>query len=383
MRLKDVILEYRVTQAPTQPVDNRLGGKQGAPSAKRSDPKEIKPFNLDNVSNAFKKVLDTLKQLQQDAVKKGDGKLVHDVQKQINAVTDKAKEQNKIGTSGSGGDEIAAAMKKAKELKKKADLDNRKQDAIHAEIGGKDAVKLGAKGPTVEKIQTKLTSIGYPLGKVDGIWGGNTSRAVWAFKKDNKIKTSPDELSTAEQKTLSKAKKISNPTSTQPPSTNALREPGFMKELNNVARNLGVDAQDLKKIMDHESKMNPSAVNPSGASGLIQFMPDTAKGIGTTVDDIRMMSGTEQLPLVQKYYKKWGVKKGSTLGDLYMITFMPAVVKQNKPDNFVLGDKNSNKKVWDVNQKALYDQNKVFDIKKRGFFTVGDVKDRINTYGIA
>jgi hypothetical protein len=106
-------------------------------------------------------------------------------------------------------------------------------------------------------------------------------------------------------------------------------------------------------------------------------MPDTARSLGTTIDEIYKMSATEQLDLVEKYYKANGVKAGDDIGDLYMLTFMPAA--RNKPDNFVLGNKNGGK-VFGLSMAAIYRQNRPFDSNGDGIFTVGDIKDRIRRY---
>ena len=50
--------------------------------------------------------------------------------------------------------------------------------------------------------------------------------------------------------------------------------------------------------MVFESRLNPQAVNPiSGATGLIQFMPSTARG-GTTTAVLKRMSNVQQLDYV-------------------------------------------------------------------------------------
>ena len=44
--------------------------------------------------------------------------------------------------------------------------------------------KLGSRGEEVRKIQTKLRSLGYYKGSVDGIYGTETRNAVKAFQKN-------------------------------------------------------------------------------------------------------------------------------------------------------------------------------------------------------
>lgn len=55
----------------------------------------------------------------------------------------------------------------------------------------------------------------------------------------------------------------------------------------------------------------------SGATGLIQFMPSTARGLGTTTDDLAKLSAEDQLKFVYLYFLPY---KGrlKNLGDVYM-----------------------------------------------------------------
>lgn len=152
----------------------------------------------------------------------------------------------------------------------------------------------------------------------------------------------------------------------------------FNDKLQEIADELGVTVDDLVGIMQHESRLNPSAVNPyTGAVGLIQFMPNTAKGLGTSIDALKQMSAVDQLDYVKKFYKPIA-GKAKDIGDLYMYTFLPAAV--GKPDDFVIGVKGSDSKVFGINQDALYKQNAVFDSEKKGYYTVGDVKKRISNF---
>lgn len=160
--------------------------------------------------------------------------------------------------------------------------------------------------------------------------------------------------------------------------SNAMQEPGFIERLKQVARNLSVNVQDLIGIMKHESRLDPSAVNPkSGATGLIQFMPKTAQGLGTTTDELRTMSALDQLDYVERYYKPIAGKV-KDIGDLYMFTFMPAAV--GKPDEFKIGVKGSEDTVFKLNRGKLYSQNAVFDREGKGYYTVGDIKSRIANF---
>lgn len=247
----------------------------------------------------------------------------------------------------------------------------------------------------VAKMQQSLQELGYSVGRlgIDGKFGPATAAAVAAFKKDYGLTSTSSKFGAdafdmlakirsgqvAKVKEPTKVANIESPNIVGTKERNAaLKEPYFMEKVKQVAANLGVSEKDLMGIMNHESGLNPRAVNPmSKAVGLIQFMPKTALGLGTSAEEILKMSATEQMDLVEKYYKKNGVKSGDDIGDLYMLTFMPAA--RNKPDNFVLGNANGGR-VFDLSAAAVYRQNKLFDTNNDGIFTVGDVKDRIRTF---
>ena len=58
-------------------------------------------------------------------------------------------------------------------------------------------------------------------------------------------------------------------------------KPNEIKALMDVSMALGVRPDSLSALISFESNWNPKAVNPyTGASGLIQFMPATAQGLG-------------------------------------------------------------------------------------------------------
>lgn len=80
---------------------------------------------------------------------------------------------------------------------------------------------------------------------------------------------------------------------------------------------------------------NPSVRNAagSGATGLIQFMPTTARGLGTTVEALASMSAVSQLAYVQRYFLPYYLKINS-LSDMYMAILLPKYV--GKSDASVL-----------------------------------------------
>ena len=158
----------------------------------------------------------------------------------------------------------------------------------------------------------------------------------------------------------------------------------FHDRLKAIAKDLGVDRSNLLRIMEMESGMDPAARNKkSGARGLIQFMPKTALGtFGKTADWIATLTAYDQLLYVWNFYRLNKLPRGANLGDMYIVTFMPAAL--GKPDDFALGKKNAyGKKAWDVDMGENWDQNDLFAAEAerngRDYFTVGDVKKVIQT----
>lgn len=97
----------------------------------------------------------------------------------------------------------------------------------------------------------------------------------------------------------------------------------------------------------------------SGAVGLIQFMPSTAKSLGVDVPTLAKMTPEDQLFYVHKYFKMYKGKINS-LSDLYMAILWPAAV--GKSDSHILWSK-SNKPVT-YRQNAGLDTNKDLTITK-------------------
>jgi hypothetical protein len=155
--------------------------------------------------------------------------------------------------------------------------------------------------------------------------------------------------------------------------TTTIQDPDFKKKLEKVASALGVRSADLTAIFKQESGINPAAVNAtSGATGLIQFMPDTARRLGTTTDALKQMDGVQQLDYVYKYFKMTGVGNGE-LGDLYMAVFMPKYV--GYPNETVLGQNGA-----PGFSGKVYAQNKGLDRNKDGAITVADVKQSVSRF---
>ena len=81
----------------------------------------------------------------------------------------------------------------------------------------------------------------------------------------------------------------------------------FLQSVVKIAQSVGAKPEDLLKTMLYETggTLSPSARNPrTKATGIIQFMPATARGLGTNIDALAQMTPQEQLVFVQKYLKQ-------------------------------------------------------------------------------
>jgi hypothetical protein len=150
----------------------------------------------------------------------------------------------------------------------------------------------------------------------------------------------------------------------------------FSAKLVLIANKLGWATDWLPKIMFHESGMDPAIVNQngSGATGLIQFMPDTAIGLGTTVADLANMTGTDQLDYVLKYYQQLQQTYGiaPSLADAYIITFYPAAFGQ--APTYVLGGSGT------ARASKIASENPTMDSGNKGYITKQDIINFVNKW---
>lgn len=153
------------------------------------------------------------------------------------------------------------------------------------------------------------------------------------------------------------------------------RDSSFISGVNQLAQKWDIDAGDLLGLMQSESNLNPQARNPSGATGLIQFMPETARAMGTSTDAIYRLNRTQQLGLVDRYFQMSKLPKGATAGQLYATVFLPAY--NRKADNFVVARANGANDAGKVNPK-WYSQNAGLDVNRDGAITIADLGMRLS-----
>ncbi|MEM9188956.1 MAG: LysM peptidoglycan-binding domain-containing protein [Myxococcota bacterium] len=104
----------------------------------------------------------------------------------------------------------------------------------------------------------------------------------------------------------------------------------FRTRVREVAAELSINPNYLMAVMHWETggTFSPSIRNRhTRAIGLIQFMPSTARRMGTTDRALGRMSAVEQLTWVQRYFAPMAGQL-ETLEDVYMAVFRPANVGQ-------------------------------------------------------
>lgn len=135
------------------------------------------------------------------------------------------------------------------------------------------------------------------------------------------------------------------------------------EELVQHADQAGLDPAAVAAVLRLESGGRPGAVNAtSGATGLIQFMPNTARGLGISTDRLREMSAAEQLPYVMRYFRNAGLTEQSPPGDYFVAVAAPGFV--GRPDDTVVYRQGS----------AAWEQNRPWRPPGGGDITVGSIK---------
>jgi hypothetical protein len=142
----------------------------------------------------------------------------------------------------------------------------------------------------------------------------------------------------------------------------------FLAKVTEIAAKLGVNPDWLMIVFKVESSINHRAVNPvSQATGLIQFMPNTALGLGTSVAALKAMTNVQQLDYVYKYFKPYAGRLHS-IEDLYTVTFFPVAL--GKPDSYVL-------QTDTLSAGLIASQNRPYDIINDNAITLGELKTSI------
>lgn len=142
----------------------------------------------------------------------------------------------------------------------------------------------------------------------------------------------------------------------------------FKAKVIQISKELAIKPDFLMACMAFETgeTFSPSIKNAagSGATGLIQFMPSTAQGLGTSTAALAAMTAVDQLDYVKKYFHPYRGRL-MTLEDVYMAILYPAAI-----------GKGADSTLFKEGTKA-YTQNKGFDANHDGVITPAEVSVKV------
>ncbi len=143
--------------------------------------------------------------------------------------------------------------------------------------------------------------------------------------------------------------------------------PAFKHKVIEISAEIGMDPNFLMAAMAYESARTFSASiqnPPSKAVGLIQFMPNTARALGTSTEALKRMTPLAQLDYVRRYFLP---NKGRLrdLSDVYMAILWPRAI--GRPSSYILFAYGSNQ----------YKQNRGLDADNDGVVTKAEAANRV------
>jgi peptidoglycan hydrolase-like protein with peptidoglycan-binding domain len=196
---------------------------------------------------------------------------------------------------------------------------------------------------SVLSVQQRLAAAGFTPGKLDGVWGRRTAEAMARARV------------AGQGASLAWGAKVSA---------------DFRAAVFELCERLGLVPDYLMACMAWESgeTFSPRIRNGagSGAVGLIQFMPATARALGTTADALATMTAEQQLVYVERYFKPYAGRL-RTLSDHYMAILWPAAI--GKPERAQL---------WDAaTRPTTYRQNSGLDINRDRVITKAEAAAKV------
>jgi hypothetical protein len=142
----------------------------------------------------------------------------------------------------------------------------------------------------------------------------------------------------------------------------------FRQKVIAIARRLEMDPNHLMAIIAFETgrTFDPSETNRagSGATGLIQFMPATARALGTSTAALSRMSAIDQLDYVEAYLAPYAGRM-KDLPSAYMAVLYPRAV--DKAPGYVLFRKGS----------KAYKLNRGLDLNGNGQVTKAEASAKV------
>lgn len=151
--------------------------------------------------------------------------------------------------------------------------------------------------------------------------------------------------------------------------------PAFLNRVKEIAKRINCNYRDLLGVMNSESGINSRAKNPNGsATGLIQFIESTARGLGTSTAALRAMSPIRQLDYVEKFLVAnkraagFSANQKLSAGELYSLVFLPARAKRE---------------VLTQRGEVYYSANRCLDKNGDGKITKSELGNRVHSYYVS
>lgn len=212
----------------------------------------------------------------------------------------------------------------------------------------------------IKGLQQLLLEQGFYTGKIDGVWGPQSTAAMSAAM----------EALTLRQQAQLPANAAAAGTA-QPLAWGAKVSAEFRQRVRWICQDLFIpDPSWLMACIAWESgeTFSPSIKNGagSGATGLIQFMPKTAEELGTSAEALAKMTAEDQLNYVYKYFRPYKSRL-ATLSDLYMAILWPAAI--GKPEDFTLWSQAS--------RPTTYRQNAGLDVDRDLHITKAEAASKV------
>lgn len=202
-----------------------------------------------------------------------------------------------------------------------------------------------------------MQAIGVYDGAIDGLWGPKSEAGyVRIVNVASSVLKQEKPVRANDRYSLAWGKKVSA---------------AFKRRVHKIAEELGIRDPDwLMACMAFESgeTFDPAIRNAagSGATGIIQFMPTTARALGTSTGDLAKMTAEEQLDYVKLYFLPYRGRL-KNLGDIYMAILWPRGI--GKDDDWVLWDRST--------RPTTYRQNSGLDANRDGVITRGEAVSKI------
>jgi hypothetical protein len=234
---------------------------------------------------------------------------------------------------------------------------------------GRNAVNLPSDVKVVQILLNRVQPRYLSLLRVDGCAVHRTLCAIDVFQREVLELEAPDGVVAPDSPTFD-ALCGRNARSSVALAWGAKVEPAFKYKVIAICLKLDMSPDFLMAAMALETgaTFDPAVPNAagSGAVGLIQFMPATAKALGTSTAALKAMTAVAQLDYVEKYFKP---KAGTlhSIEDVYMAILYPAAIGHAPGDT-----------LFEPGTKA-YKQNKGFDANKDGRISIGEVAATIRT----